>query len=196
MMHLNKVSTIDATPIAVSDLKTQSVINHSADDTLLAELISDAIEQVESDTGRVMIETTFTLTGKCFPAVIHLPKPPFVAVDSIKYVDTDGVLQTLSSALYQDISSQSVAMIKPAPGQSWPAVQSDNENAVIVQFRSGYVQDDGEGGTTGEMPRRARRAVLIWAAHLYENREHMSPVQLQELPSYWAALSTLEANLI
>jgi len=183
-------------PIDVADLKVHTVVTDAADDVYLDELIDVAREQVEADTGRALVEQTWQLVGGQFPAEISVPKPPLVSVTFIKYFDTSGVQQTLPVEDYQVLVTSIGASICPAPGKSWPAVQAGRYNAVVVEFVAGYVVDDGQGGTTGAIPARARQALMVWAAHLYENREHMSTLRQQELPSYQRLISGLEVGLL
>ena len=191
-MHLTLKTPPAFEPITLEDIKAQAVVGHDADDHLLVGIIEQARDQVESDTQRALVEQTWQLKGACFTDEIIVPRPPLVSVTHIKYVDTDGVQQTLPLADYQIVTTNVCARIKPAPGTSWPATQAGNEQAVEIEFVAGYVTDDGNGGYTGTLPPRAKTALLIWAAHLYENREHLSPVQQHELPSYKSAISTLE----
>lgn len=114
---------------------------------------------------------------------IDMPFPPLQTVISIKYTDTSGVVQTWDPTLYQ-VSAPSGpraerGRIQPAYGQSWP-VTRDQMNAVIVQFDCGY-------GTSGDsVPQMLKRAILMIAGDLYENREATvvtdRRVTVQELP--------------
>lgn len=194
-MYLNKISVYQTDLVTTDELKAHCVINHALDDTKLAELINVAVEKVEKDTSRSLAETTWTLTGKYFPAEIVLPKPPYLSIESVEYVDTDGVTQTLASTEYQVVSSGVTAKLMPAPTKSWPAVQAQNELAVVVTFTAGYVYDE-DGSPAGAIPWGAKQAILIWSAHLYENREHMAAVQLYEVPSYQASIAGLIVDFI
>lgn len=195
-MFLSLISRADIQPITVDELKAHSVIPHDLDDALLQELLDEALEQVATDTGRTLVDTVWENVMPRFPDVIRLARPPVSEVISIEYVDTAGDLLTLPASAYQVSITAAGADVRPAPGERWPAAQPGNHNAVTVRFRAGYVLMDEDGKPQGELPKRARLAALIWAAHLYENREHMSPVQLYELPSYNSLIATLETGLI
>lgn len=186
------ITAAEFEPVTLADLKRHTVVGHDEDDHVLFGFIEDAVEQVESDTGRAMVEQTWRLVGDCFPEQIVVPRPPLVSVVFIKYVDVNGDEQTLDPADYKVVVRSADARIKPTPGKCWPSVQSNNDEAVRVEFVCGYVTDDGAGGFSGRIPRRARQAILIWAAHLYNNRELTSPVQQHELPSYQRCIAGLE----
>ncbi|WP_041522983.1 head-tail connector protein [Gilvimarinus agarilyticus] len=195
-MHLVKQSVADVQPITLDDIKAQTNVTHSLDDAYLTACAAQGLDQVASDTNRAMVDTTWTLTGAGFTPVIKLPRPPLIEVVSIKYIDTAGTEQTLPEADYQITISDVATFIQPAAGKQWPTIQRGNANAVTVLYRAGYVQSDGEGGTTGNLPTQARQAALLWAAHLYEFREAVTTGQTYQLPSYRALIAPLEVDLI
>lgn len=195
-MRLTRIERAEQDFVTLEDLQRHSVITHELDNCLLDQMLAEALEQVESDTGRSLVETTWQLRGPAFGREIRLPKPPLIEVLSVRYVDPDGETQTLDPAAYQVTATHVGASVSPAPGYSWPAVQAGNLNAVEVNFRAGYLADPEAGQEHLRLPLRARRAILIMAANLYENREHLSPVTMTELPSYRMLISTLEVDLI
>lgn len=70
------------------------------DDDLLNAYIATAVERSEIITGRALLRTTYKLEIDTWREV-QLPKPPFVSITSIKYIDTDGNEQTLSTSDYE-----------------------------------------------------------------------------------------------
>lgn len=67
---------------------------------------------------------------------IFLPMPPTIAIEAIKYVDTNGALQTLDPTQYQFVPSEK-ALLVPTFGTVWPQTQ-DQKAAVEVQFIGGF----------------------------------------------------------
>src|SRR5699024_5276100 len=98
-----------------------------------------------------------------FPDVIELPKPPCIAVDSIEYVDGNGVLQTLDASKYEVDKESEPARIKPIGG--WPYV--NGYNAVIVTFGAGYSGDS----IALELPKQIKQAILLMTKHFFDNRD-------------------------
>lgn len=95
---------------------------------------------------------------------ITIPLPPLQTIDSIKYYDTDGVLQTLSPSAYMvDIYSEP-ARVTPAVGTTWPSTQN-RANAVEVRFTSGY------GASGDAVPAGIRHWMLQQIGDMFENRE-------------------------
>lgn len=194
-MRLQLITPPTIRPVSVAELKAHCVIDHDLDDNYLQGALDTAREQVEADTGRALVEQTWQLQGSAWPAEIILPKPPLVEVSAITYIDTDGAEQTLDPADYRVIKTTVDARIRPASGKFWPAVQGGHYNAVVVEFVAGYVVAAG-AETTGQIPARARQAMLILAYDLVENRELQAPVALHELPAYSRLIAGLQVGLI
>jgi hypothetical protein len=111
---------------------------------------------------------------------IFVPRPPLVSVDSIKYYDDGGILQTLDPAAYiVDLNSEP-GRIVPAVATSWPSTQN-RVNAVEVHFTCGY----GASGTS--VPAGIKMWMLMMAGTLFENRELIAVLnrgQIKELPIF------------
>lgn len=97
---------------------------------------------------------------------IFLPLPPLQTVDSIKYYDTDGVLQTLASSAYLVDSVSEPARITPAPDTSWPTTQN-RANAIEVTFTCGY-------GAAVAVPKGIKHWMLIRIGSIYAHREEVA----------------------
>lgn len=169
-------------PISLTEAKAQLRLEISADDDLVTDLIQGAREAVEDITKRQLITATWKLTLDAFPAEIVLPLPPLQSVSSIKYYDTDGNQQTLSSSLYSVDTQSQPGRITPAYGESWPDTRTIN-NAVEVNFVAGY----GDAGS--DVPMKIRQAMLLYITWGYEDREamKMKPRAIDDLLSHYIA---------
>jgi hypothetical protein len=108
---------------------------------------------------------------------IELPFPQLQSVDSVKYKDMDGVLQTLSADDYIVDAASEPGVITPAPGKNWPPTQIIT-NAVQISFTAGYGQPEA-------VPANIKAWILMRLGALYENREEVSVamrVNVNELP--------------
>lgn len=109
---------------------------------------------------------------------IWVPKCPVVSIDSIKYTDQSGTLQTLDPSTYiVDLNSEP-ARITPAVNASWPATLNI-ANAVQVAFTSGF------GSSGASVPAKIRNWIRVMASTMYENREMVAILnrgQVHELP--------------
>ena len=170
-------------PIKLSDARRwlgMTDDNDTDQDPELELLIQAMRERAESYTGRRFVDRDLELDLDCWPSrSIELPVAPVVAINYVRYIDVDGVLQTLYDATVSptvgadlvaiDIKSQP-ARIQPAYSQAWPSLRGGDYNAVQVGFTAGY----GTGGSPEDLS-PIPAAVKLWMrarlATLYENRE-------------------------
>jgi len=113
---------------------------------------------------RSLISTPWLLRLDAFPDAIELRQPPIIAVQSVQYLDEDGVLQTLSPAGYVLDNASEPGYLVPAPDAAWPATQSGAINAVRVSYTAGY------GVTGASVPAPLRQWMLLALTELYETR--------------------------
>lgn len=207
----NLITAAVGEPISVDEAKRHLRVSVDDDDDLIQSHLESARERVEIETGRQLITATWELWLDNAPGVsswgqdgpgwgsgqswmnwggwvnrlyIDVPRPPLQSVVSIKYVDTSGVTQTWDPTLYQVSKPAGPTAprgkIRPAYGVSWP-VTRDQMDALVVQFTAGY------GATGATVPQPLRRAILMIAGDLYENREATvvtdRRVTVQELPA-------------
>lgn len=164
-------------PIDKDEVKLALHIDQDDENSFLEDLIRAARKYVEEECRRALMTQTFLLSLPYFPwgtyvpwlhergGVIQLPRPPLQSVDFIKYVDTSGVLQTLSPSLYQVnlLSDHEPGEIAPVYGTYWPVVLPVF-NAVQIQYKAGY------GDTADKVPIEARRAMFLYIGDHYEHR--------------------------
>lgn len=152
-------------PISLDEAKTHLREDGTDQDSLIEGLIIAAREQAEKFTERALCTQSWTLKLDAFPceSFIKLPFPPLISVESVKYYDTDGVLQTMSSSDYVVDTTSLFGKIDLAYGASWPTPR-DIPNAVVVAFTCGY-------GGRNAVPASIKAAIKLNLSHLYENRE-------------------------
>jgi uncharacterized phiE125 gp8 family phage protein len=141
-------------PITIAEAKAHLRVDGSDEDGYIAGCILAARHHAEAVTRRALVPREWKQTYNYFPAEIVLPVTPVQTVDAIKYIDRDGVEQTLAS--YQ----QSGERIVPAFEQHWPETRRVVD-AVSVEFTAGY--DD--------VPADIRAALLLLVAHYFEQRQ-------------------------
>ena len=138
------------------------------DDTLIQDYVQAAtneIDGVEGWLGRALVTQSWRLRLDYFPAwEIRLPLPPLQSVDAITYVDGDGVEQTLATANYRVVTSDSdPGRVEPAYGLSWPATRAQS-GAVAITYTCGY-------GAPADVPEAIRTYVRLRLGQFYEHRE-------------------------
>lgn len=140
-------------------------------DALIQEYIDGAIEHIDGPRGwlgRALGEQTLEgMLDEGWPACdrqsIRLPYPPAIEIESVVYVDEQGVEQTLPPADYQLIDNgEWSSYLAPAYGATWPAVRSQ-AGAVTILWKAGYPQAD--------LPKSIRNALLALVGHRFANRE-------------------------
>jgi len=115
-----------------------------ADGTELDAEIKMAVKGITADAEHSMQKSIIHQTWRCtldgFPDAIELLHPPIVEVKSIRFYDTDGVLQTLDPADYvlDNAGEYRPGYLVPAPRKAWPATESGRINAVMVDYVAGY----------------------------------------------------------
>ena len=164
-----------AEPVTLADLKLDLGITWADQDARLTALIAAAREACEHELGRALVTQDWELALDAFPEAIRLPYPPCQQVLSVKYLDPDGALQTLSAPSYQLDSHSEPAWLVPAYGFAWPTTRAE-PNAVRVQFRAGF-GDDGSF-----VPENLKLWIRLQAAHFFRNAEAASDLPLIKMP--------------
>lgn len=174
-------------PVSTAELKTQLRIDFADDDALLDRYIEAATDYVQIRSKHQLIDATFEYTIDGFPGstlfngttavkasptsplstTIQLPKYPVQSITSIKYIDTDGNEQTLSSSLYQLDETHRPCRVSPAYNETWPDTRAQME-AVAIRFVSGHGADETA------VPENLKQAVMLLAGAWYENREGLA----------------------
>lgn len=180
-MNLRIITQPTAEPVTVEDAMFHCHVDGfgespvSADQTYVETLITVARQKAEEYTQRKIAEATYELRLNDFAAIIYLPAP-VQSVQSVKYIDADGVEQTVSTDAYVFDDHPD----KPAIYQvdSYP-IAKDIPSAVRIRFVAGY--------TTGSpndnpLPEPLYQAMLMTIAHLYENRQDVADKQGYEIP--------------
>lgn len=158
-----------AEPVTTSEAKLHLREDGTAQDTVVAALVTAAREAVEQRLGRALISQTWRLKMDAFPAssleAIRLPLAPLASVSSIAYVDGAGATQTWASSNYVVSTGTLPGEVRLAyDAASWP-VTRDQPEAVTVTYVAGY------GASASAVPGPIKQAILLLVGHYYENRE-------------------------
>lgn len=148
--------------IADASLGAGAPSSNTTDDPYITSLIKSARERVETETGRKMCTQQWDHFLPCFPSgcrPIEVPFPPIQTIDSIQYYDTNGTLQTLSSATYIVDKTDAYCYITLATDASWPTTQ-DRAQAVKINFTTGY-------GAASAVPEGLKSAIRLALLDIY-----------------------------
>jgi uncharacterized phiE125 gp8 family phage protein len=144
--------------IDVAGVKSLLGITGTSQDTLLGILTAAACAQIEPPlgwTGRAFGQQTLELRADDWPDDdgLRLLAPPIVSISSVKYVDTAGTEQTVSSGDYELLGDT----LSLAYGSAWPDFLAGSE-AIRVRYVAGYDPDDPQLG-----PAKSAVALMVKA---------------------------------
>ncbi|HXM32309.1 MAG TPA: head-tail connector protein [Chthoniobacterales bacterium] len=189
-----------AEPVTLDEAKLHLRVTGTDDDAYIAGLITAARQLEEKIQNRAFLTTTFRMQLDSFPDLpnatlkffvptysvesylaraislmsgpLRLFRSPCQSVTSIKYLDNNGVLQTLAQnpapgqpGYIVDTDSEP-ARIAPANNLPWPVTQAI-QSAVQVLYIAGY-------GKASDVPETTKHAIKLRIGQFYENREPIS----------------------
>jgi uncharacterized phiE125 gp8 family phage protein len=150
--------------IADASLGAAAPTTNTTEDPELVRAIETARREVEKR-GRALITQTWRALYDSFPVVeVELPKPPLQSVSSVKYIDDDGVEQTLATTEYEVDTSGVRGRVYLAYEGEWP-IHRIEPNAVRIEFVAGY------GDDRSDIPGNFLSWMLLRAGDLYLHRE-------------------------
>lgn len=154
-------------PVSVEEQKAFLRIaeDYTAEDAVVAACLASATAIAEQITGRALITQTWRATFDAFPdSALELPRLPVQSIASLTYAGADGVAQTVDAADYALVRDDWRARIVRGYGVTWatPRAQYD---AVTVTWVAGY------GDDPADVPEPLRTAIMMMAAHMFENRQ-------------------------
>ena len=151
--------------VTLADAKLHLRVDHADEDALIGSLITSARLQAEHATGRAFGQQVRELIIDRFPVgEIRLPGTPVTAIDSVTYVDADGVTQTMASAAYVLDDASVPSWLLPASGTDWPE-NYDTANAVRIRYTCGHVAAEVADVCTW---------ILLHVGNWYRNRESVN----------------------
>lgn len=165
-MTLRLITGPTEEPITLGETKEHLRIDLEDDDMLVSAYIKAARELCETVTRTALVTQTWELVLDAFPASdrIEIPLPPLVSVTSIKYTSSADVETTVTSTDYRVVTTPWPGYIVLKTGYSWPSTTLKEAEGVVIRFVAGY-------GTAISVPQSIKEGMLLYAGHLYENRE-------------------------
>lgn len=173
-MPIRIVTPPSAEPVSLSEAKAQLRLEHTADDAFVGTLIKSAREYVEQVCWCGLVTQTVELVMNSFPdwcypsqgsfvggSKFELPFGRLVSVTSVKYIDVNGVEQTMSPADYSVDNVSAPGRIYLGYNKTWPSTRAQWD-AVRVQY---IVGTDDE-----TVPASLKQAMLLLISQMYEHR--------------------------
>lgn len=172
-------------PVTLAEVKANSVVEHTDDDTLLEIILLAAIERVEKDTGKDLVSRSYRMSLDDFPrnGEIKLLRGPVIEVTAVKYFSASASpqFQTIASTVWSLDKGVRPNVVYLNYEQEWP-VPNDVRGAVQVEYRSGYV-DTSDSPIATSIPKTLKQAILMIADDTYRNRSEKDSIQLYVNPT-------------
>jgi len=186
-MPSNVVVAAATLPVTLTEAKQTLLVDHTADDDLITQLIEAATREVETLTARSLVTQTREMVLTAWPGgwtagrrwvgipttAILLEHPPVTSITSIKYVTDAGVEVTMTSAEYELISDVTPPYVWPGQDDLWPSDSLRSAAPIRVRYVAGY-------GAAAAVPSDFKRLILGLVVVDYENREAMAPGALTQ----------------
>lgn len=163
------VGSDPAEPVAIATAKAHLRVDHDDDNAMIERLIASARSHVEKRTGTKLVSRAIDVKCDGFGHLAAMADGPISGITSVKYIDTDGVEQTLATTVYELRTNGIAAAIVLKYNQSWPAAQMGSQ--ITVRATCGY----------STIPPDITHAMLSIIGHWYENREALGDAA-SELP--------------
>lgn len=186
MLRPIRTSAPVAKPVSLAEAREHCRVDANDDDAVISAFIDAAIVYLDGWSGvlgRCIVNQDWRQSAAAWPAcgVILLPFPD-VSAATVKYLDADGVEQTVDGALFDRLEDDRGTIIRLRDAFTYPAISKDRADGVRVEFTAGY------GATAADVPAALRTAILLMVAHWYANRETATEGALSEIPFGASAL--------
>lgn len=124
-------------PLHIDDVRQHLKQDITDDDNLIGIYLASARDYAQKITSKQLIAARFVIK-KSSLGQLKITRGPVVAIESIRYKDTQSQWQTLAADAYTLDASNHVAVVDIANGYSWPSTDG-NANSVEIIFIAGYV---------------------------------------------------------
>lgn len=175
--------------VSLDELKSQLNITTTDTDTLLQLYIYAATDFASEHCWRFFGSGgTYTLsfTGWVEDSILWLPMNPVLSVETVKYYDVDGTLQTLvANTDYVVESAQHPASIYMI---TEPGLYDSRKYPIIVAYTAGYV-------ATSNIPKTVKQAITMLAATMFEERTD-DAIQVSVTPNGITSLKLLSPHTL
>lgn len=190
-MILKRTVEPTSEPVSLTEAKAHMRVDIGDDDTLISSLIKAAREYVEDASHRALMTQTWRLSLDQWPSSdeILLPRPPLVSV-TITYTGSDNTVNTLGGSVYALDTDSEPARVKLVHGENWPSGTLATTSPIKITYIAGYA-------SAALVPQQFKQAILLLAAHWYENRETtLSGSIIRDIPFSVQALINLNRAFI
>ena len=165
-------------PITLEEAKHHLNVVYDDDDAYISSLIIAARQMAEGRTNRTITQRVREQAYSQW-CEMKLPKPPFVRVESVSYIDPDGNEQTLGTESYMvSIRREPARVMLSVWGSMNKPSLARLDEAIIIRYTAGY--------PSGEVPAPIVQWMLLQIGSMYEHRESViAGVSVAPLPEMY-----------
>lgn len=175
-------------PVTTAQAKTHLRVTTSDQDTYIDTLIVSAREAVENFLDRSLVQRVIRLDLPCFEDRMFLPRGRASAIQNIKYIDTNGTLQTLAASNYTlQNPTHGASYVLRGYNVVWPTLRGVSD-AVQITYTAGYEPLNSPIDYRGSIPQAIRNALLklVQAEYdTFERREDREALKADAYSDLW-----------
>ncbi len=155
-------------PVDLDILKDQLKIarTNTSEDIIINIALGGAIRACENKLQRSIMDAVHELYASSWKCRYDLQQYPVSAINSVKYYDVNGALQSVSTGMYRAQSFRAPSYLEFDGTFDSPSYY-DREFPIIVNFNAGHLAATGTGGVSDIV----RGSILMEAVDRYENRQ-------------------------
>lgn len=154
-----------SSPVSLDEAKRHLAVDHAEDDALITSLIGAAVAHLDGWSGvlgRAIVTQTWRQSFPAFATELRLRVGPIESITSVTYLDGNRATQTAATSLYRLLADNLSAIVRLDEASTWPSTYKQPD-AVTVTWVAGV--------PAASVPLPIRQAILMLAAHWYQNRE-------------------------
>jgi uncharacterized phiE125 gp8 family phage protein len=167
MNIVKRIASPTYRPISIDTAKEHLKVSGSAEDNLIGLYLDAAIRACENKLQRSIMDSAHELYAKTWQPRISLQQYPVSTINSVKYYDDDGALQTVATGMYRVQSFRRPSVLEFVEEFDCPSLQ-EREYPVVINFNAGHAI----GATGSEEVRFISGFVLMELTDRYENRQN------------------------
>lgn len=181
MNHVEVLSAPAYQPVSLLEMRRWCKIEEddSNHDNVLAVIRAALTKDAENKTLRAFVQRSYRAYFSEWPIgssgipEFKLPYPPLVSVESVKYRDLNGTLQTLATDQYV-VHAWQPGIIVPAWNVSWPSARRVPDG-IQVEFTAGYAigSPADEAGHQQNVPENLKLWMASKALTIFDKRDQL-----------------------
>lgn len=151
-------------PVTLAEAKAYLRVDDSAEDGLVATLITAARLHVESTTARALIAQSWRAVLDCWPAgrALRLPVAPLIGLAAINAYDEAGAVHPIGLGQFSS-EAEPARLLLPPVIEGMPVTR--RRQGIEIDYAAGY------GAAAADVPAGLRQALLTLVASWFEHRD-------------------------